>query len=135
MLGEWITLEPMPIEVDTSEAPALLRYRYTGPFHSIEDQSLVRERLIADGHLTGDTVALMDARDVETIPDDDMLARTVAAALQRGGWPRRRAYLIDPARHAHMIEQFKQLAMTTVTTAAFADEHEALAWLKAHPVR
>lgn len=125
----------MPIEVDTSEAPAFLRYRYTGPYPSVEEQSLVRERLIADGHLTADTVALMDAREVENIPDEDVLARTVAAALQRGGWPRRRAYVIDPARHADMIEQFKQLAMTSVTTAAFADEHDALAWLKSDHVR
>ena len=125
----------MPIEVDTSEAPALLRYRFTGPYPSVDEQSLLRERLIADGHLTADTVAIMDAREVENIPDDDMLARTVAAALQRGGWPRRRAYLIDPARHAHMIEQFKQLAMTSVTTAAFIDEPEALAWLKTQPGR
>lgn len=119
----------MPIEVDTSQAPAFLRYRFTGPFPSVEEQSLLRERLIADGHLTAATVALMDAREVETIPDDDVLARTVAAALQRGGWPRRRAYLIDPAKHTHMIEQFKQLAMTSVTTAGFADEQDALEWL------
>ena len=120
----------MPIEVDTSEAPAFLRYRYTGPFPTVDEQSLLRERLIADGHLTAVSVAIMDVREVDAVPDDDVLARTVAAALQRGGWPRRRAYIIDPARHAHMIEQFKQLAMTSVTTAAFADEHDALAWLK-----
>jgi hypothetical protein len=119
----------MPIEVDTSEAPALLRYRYFGSFPPLEEQALVRERLIADGHLTADTIALMDAREVDDIPDDDVLARTVAAALQRGGWPRRRAYVIDPARHSHMIEQFKQLAMTTVTTAAFTEEAQALEWL------
>jgi hypothetical protein len=120
----------MPIEVDTSEAPAFLRYRFTGPFPSPEEQSVVRERLIADGHLTAETTALMDARNVENVPDDDVLARTVAAALQRGGWPRRRAYLIDPVRHAHMIEQFQQLAMTTVATAAFVDERVALEWLQ-----
>jgi hypothetical protein len=126
-------ISTMPIEVDTSEAPAFLRYRFTGPYPSVEEQALVRDRLIAGGHLTRDTVALMDARQLEAVPDDDVLARTVAAALQRGGWPRRRAYLIDPVRHAHMIEQFKQLAMTSVTTAAFTDEHDALAWLKGDP--
>jgi hypothetical protein len=121
----------MPIEVDTSEAPAFLRYRYTGPFPSVDEQALVRERLIAGGQLTAATIALMDARQLDTVPDDDTLARMVAAALQRGGWPRRRAYLIDPVKHQHMIEQFKQLAMTSVTTAAFTDENEALAWLRA----
>ena len=79
---------------------------------------------------TADTVALMDVRALETVPDDDVLARTVAAALQRGGWPRRRAYLIDPVRHRHMIDQFMQLAMTSVTTAAFTDERDALEWLR-----
>jgi hypothetical protein len=121
---------PMPIEVDTSEAPALLRYRFIGPWPSIEEQSSVREKLIADGHLTAATLALMDARGLTGIADEDAIARTVAAALQRGGWPRRRAYLIDPAKHQHMIEQFQQLAMTTVTTAGFSDEQEALQWLR-----
>jgi hypothetical protein len=121
----------MPIEVDTSEAPALLRYRYFGPFPSLEEQALVRERLIGDGHLTANTIALMDVRELDTVADEDTLARTVAAALQRGGWPRRRAYLIDPDKHGHMIEQFKQLAMTTVTTQAFVDEREAMQWLSA----
>jgi hypothetical protein len=120
----------MPIEVETSEAPAFLRYRYSGPFPSVDAQALVRERLIAAGHLTAATIALMDVRDLDAVADDDTLARTVAAALQRGGWPRRRAYLIDPGKHRDMIEQFKQLAMTTVTTAAFTDEGEALAWLR-----
>ena len=120
----------MPIEVDTSQAPALLRYRYSGPFPSVDEQALVRERLIGAGHLTPATIALMDVRDLEAVADDDTLARTVAVALQRRGWPRRRAYLIDPMKHRHMIEQFKQLAMTTVTTAAFTDESEALAWLR-----
>lgn len=119
----------MPIYVDTSEAPRLIRYRYVGEFPSVEDQSRLREQLIALGHLTKDTRAIMDARELATVPDDDMLAKTVAAALQRGGWPTRRAYLIDPARHAHMISQFQDLAMRTVTTAAFVDETEALNWL------
>ena len=120
----------MAIEVDTSEAPALLRYRYAGPFPSIDEQAGVRERLIAAGHLTAATIALMDVRELEVVPDDDTLARTVAVALQRGGWPRRRAYLTSSSQQQHMIEQFQQLAMTTVTTAAFTDETEALAWLR-----
>jgi hypothetical protein len=119
----------MAIEVDTSRAPAFIRYRYSGAFPSVDEQSTVRERLIANGLLTADTVAIMDAREVTQIPDDDGLARTVAAALQRGGWPRRRAYLINPAVHQHMIEQFQDLAMTTVTTRAFVDEQEAMTWL------
>ena len=119
----------MPIEVDTTRAPLFVRYRFYGEFPSVEEQSAVRESLIAFGLLNADTVALMDVREVTQVPSDDVLARTVAAALERGGWPRRRAYLIDPATHRHMVEQFQDLAMTTVTTAAFADEGEAMAWL------
>jgi hypothetical protein len=119
----------VPIEVDTSRAPAFLRYRFHGGFPSVEEQSLVRDRLIAFGFLTAETVAIMDTRDLAETPSDDFLARTVAAALERGGWPRRRAYLINPEMHQHMIEQFQDLAMTTVTTAAFVDEHDAMEWL------
>lgn len=119
----------MPIDVDTSRAPEFLRYRYSGAFPSLTDMALVRNRLIALGMLTADTIALMDVRDLTQVADDDFLAKTVAAALEKGGWPRRRAYLINPARHQHMIEQFQDLAMRTVTTAAFTDEKDALDWL------
>jgi hypothetical protein len=119
----------VPIDVDTFKAPEFLRYRYYGEFPSLDEQARLRERLITLGLLTADTLAIMDARGLENVPDDDMLAKTVAAALEKGGWPRRRAYLIDPTRHAHMIGQFQDLAMRTVTTAAFADEQEALDWL------
>jgi hypothetical protein len=119
----------VPIEVDTSRAPAILRYRYYGAYPPLEEMAAMRDKLISMGLLTADTVALMDARELANVPDDDMLAKTVAAALQRGGWPRRRAYLIDPQRHQHMIEQFQDLAMRTVQTAAFVDEQEAMDWL------
>lgn len=119
----------MPIEVDTSRAPAFIRYRFHGEYPSIEEQTAVRESLITFGLLTEQTAALMDVREVTQVPNDDVLAKTVAAALERGGLPRRRAYLIDPVSHRHMIEQFQDLAMTTVTTAAFADEGEAMKWL------
>jgi hypothetical protein len=119
----------VPIEVDTSRAPAFIRYRFFGDFPSLEEQSTLREHLIRTRLLTSDTVAIMDTREITEVPDDDVLAKLVAAALQRGGWPRRRAYLINPATHLHMIKQFQDLAMTTVTTAAFVDEAEAMAWL------
>lgn len=119
----------MPIDIDTSQAPRFLHYQFTGSYPSVEEQSALREKLMARGLLTRDTVALMDVRGLATMPDDDVLAKTVAAALERGGWPTRRAYLIDPARHLRMVEQFQDLAMRTVATAAFVDEEEALKWL------
>ena len=119
----------VPIEVETSRAPAFVRYRFFGGFPPVEEQSRLRDHLIATGLLTAETVAIMDTREITQVPDEDVLAKLVATALQRGGWPRRRAYLIDPATHLHMIQQFQDLAMTTVTTAAFVDEDEAMAWL------
>ena len=119
----------MSIDIDTSQAPRFLHYQFSGAFPSVDEQSALREKLMARGMLTRDTVALMDVRRLADVPDDDVLAKTVAAALERGGWPIRRAYLVDPARHLRMVEQFQDLAMRTVTTAAFVDEDEALNWL------
>jgi hypothetical protein len=119
----------VPIYVDTTRAPRMLRYRYVGEFPTLDEQARMRDHLISYGLLTKDSVAIMDARELASVPGDDVLAKTVAAALQKGGWPTRRAYLIDPTRHAHMIKQFQDLAMRTVTTAAFVDEDEALHWL------
>jgi hypothetical protein len=119
----------VPIYIDTTRAPEFIRYQYVGAYPSVEEQTQLRESLISLGLLTANTLALMDARELANVPDDDILAKTVAAALERGGWPLRRAYLIDPARHRHMIQQFQDLAMRTVKTAAFSDEQEAMDWL------
>ena len=82
----------------------------------------MRERLIEFGCLTAETRAIMDVRTLDEIPNDEVLAKIVAARPQRGGWPVRRAYLIDPARHQHLIE-------SSATIAAFVDEDEAMRWL------
>jgi hypothetical protein len=86
----------------------------------------LRDRLIEFGWLTAETRAIMDVRTLDEIPNDEVLAKIVAARPQRGGWPVRRAYLIDPARHQPMIEHFR---MTSATIAAFVDEDEAMRWL------
>jgi hypothetical protein len=79
--------------------------------------------------LTNDTVAIIDARELAQTPGDVMQARTLFAALHREDWARRRAYLFNPEMHQQMIRQFQDLAMNTVTSAAFADEEEALKWV------
>jgi len=114
----------LPIIVDTSQAPGLLRYRYDGLFPSFAEQSLLHHRLMTFGCLTAETRGIMDLRAFDTTPGEDVLAKMVVAARQRG-WPACCAYLIHP----EMIEAFQALAITGVTAAAFVDEDAAMQWL------
>lgn len=114
----------MPIIVDTSQAPGLLRYRYYGLFPSFGEQSLLHDRLTAFGCLTAETRGIKDLRELDTDSGEDVLAKLVVAARQPG-WPACCAYLIDP----DMIEAFQALAITGVTAAAFVDEDAAMQWL------
>jgi hypothetical protein len=114
----------VPVIVDTSQAPSLLRYRYYGLFPSFDEQSLLHDRLMTFGCLTAETRGIKDLRELDTTPGEEVLAKMVIAARQRG-WPACCAYLIHP----EMIEAFQALAITGVTTAAFVDEDAAMQWL------
>lgn len=118
----------MPLEINTEEAPALIRIRCVGPFPSPEEQAKLRDDLIANGHLTEDSVSLLDFPDVE-LPADifTVFGKSIIEAL-RSGMPRRRACLINPGLHLPFLQQF-QKAIPWMSTAAFINEREALEWL------
>jgi hypothetical protein len=114
------------MELDTSEAPALLKMRFSGALPSPEEQAALRNDLIARGLLTVDTVCLLDLREADT-PDAVTIGRSIAALL-RVGMPRRRACLINPGKHLKVLQYF-QAAVPWMSTAGFIDEREALEWL------
>lgn len=116
----------MPLEVDIREAPALLRIRCVGLLPSAEEQAALREDLKARGLLTEATVSLLDVRDAET-PDAITIGKSIAAIV-RSGMPKRRACLINPGKHLHILQYF-QAAVPHMSTAAFIDEREAIEWL------
>jgi hypothetical protein len=116
----------VPIEVDTAEAPALLRFRCVGAMPTAAEQAALREQLIAQGLLTEDSVSLLDVREAD-LPDPVTVIQSIAAIL-RAGMPKRRACLINPGKHLHLVQQF-QAAVPWMSTAAFIDEREALEWL------
>ncbi len=94
---------------------------------SAREQARVRAQLIADGHLTADSVSLLDLRDIEGPLDAEAILHVISEAI-RVGMPRRRACLINPGIHLRSVQQF-QAAVPWMSTAAFIDEREALEWL------
>lgn len=116
----------MPVDVDTAEAPALIRIRCVGPLPTAEEQRRLRAELIASGLLTEASVSLLDFRETE-VPAPSVFLQAIAEAVS-AGMPRRRACLINPGRHLPFLQQF-QAAVPWMSTAAFIDEREAIAWL------
>lgn len=116
----------MPIDVDTTEAPALIRLRCYGKAPTPEEQRALRTDLTEQGLLTDGSACLYDVRDIET-PDAVTIAQSIAG-LMRAGLSIRRAYVINPGKHLKLLQQLQQAA-PWLSTAAFLDEREAIAWL------
>ena len=116
----------MPIDVDTTEAPALIRLRYYGQMPTPDEQRALRRDLVSQGLLGEGSACLLDVREVE-IPDAMTIATSIAD-LVRADLPVRRAYIINPGKHLPLLQQFKKAA-PWLTSAAFLDEREALEWL------
>lgn len=123
----------MPIEVDRSEAPRLLRYRYWGPPPSSQEQADVRLTMIASGELTDETSAVMDLRGLTGVHTAEALDAAIVSALRVGGWPCRRAYVVLPWMHEAMMEMLEDRLSETITMAAFIDVGAALQWLTEAP--
>lgn len=119
----------MPIDVDSREAPALLRLRCYDPYPTAEEITAVRGRLIDAGLLNEDSVSLIDLRDLSAIDDEAIFQQLVQALVSHGEYPRRRAILINPGVHLKRLQQFQQMAPKSMTAAGFLDEQQAIEWL------
>lgn len=119
----------MPIAVDTSEAPEFLRITLHGNWPTIDEQREVRQRLIASGQLTESTRALIDFRLLASTVAYTEVAKIVAAAIQDGGLPFHRAYLVGSAVQYGLVRQMKSIAPPHIALEIFTDEQEALMWL------
>ena len=120
----------MPIAVDTSKAPQFVRLTITGAWPGITDIGMVRQRLIAHGHLTELTRGLVDIRNVETIPNYADVAAMIEAARRDGGMPWYRAYVVSSAEQFGIVRQMKALAPPGYKIEIFFNEADALAWLR-----
>ena len=119
----------MPVHSDTELAPEILFLRLSDPWPTLEEQQLLRKQLIANGHLTEATRALIDLRSVTT-PQYHEAAQIVAAAMKDGGLPRQRAYLAGSAVQFGFSRQLQSLAPPGTLIEVFTSEIEAIMWLK-----
>ncbi len=123
----------MPIAVDDTQAPAFLRWTVTGTWPSIDELGKVRARLIAGGQLTAETRALIDVRNVESVPDYHEVPAMIQAALKAGGLPLHRAYVVASAVQFGLVRQMQALSPSEIKVEIFFSESEAIAWLNPNP--
>jgi hypothetical protein len=119
----------MPIDTDTSEAPAFIRITLRGDWPTLAAQRDARQQLIAGGHLTAATRALIDFRQLVTTAGYSDVEAIIAAAMKDGGWPLFRAYVVGSAVQFGLVRQMKALAPATVELEIFTSEEEAHVWL------
>jgi hypothetical protein len=85
--------------------------------------------LIASGHLTPATRALIDVRDVLTPLYTEAERVVIAAAMADGGLPLVRAYLIGSAVQFRFARQLQVLAPGQTRIEVFSNEQAAFMWL------
>lgn len=119
----------MPIDLDVTDAPAFVRITLRGEWPTLEEQRDVRRTLIADGHLTAETRALIDFRLLASTAGYSDVEEIIASAMKDGGWPLFRAYVVGSAVQFGLVRQMKALAPATVELEIFTSEEEAHVWL------
>jgi hypothetical protein len=119
----------MPIDLDTTEAPAFIRITLRGVWPTLEDQRDARLHLLAKGQLTAETRALIDFRALATTADYSDVETIIASAMKDGGMPFFRAYVVGSAVQFGLVRQMKALAPPQVEIEIFTDEQEAHVWL------
>lgn len=119
----------MPIDIDTSEAPAFVRITLRGNWPSLEEQRDARLRMMNTGLLTDKTRALIDLREVATTAPYSDVERMIKSALKDGGLPLFRAYLVGSAVQFGLVRQMKALAPSNIELEIFTNEDEAQVWL------
>jgi hypothetical protein len=122
----------MPIDIDTSEAPSFIRITLRGEWPTLDAQRDARHKAIAAGHLTAETRALIDFRQLATTAKYSEVETIVSAAMKDGGWPLFRAYVVGSAVQFGLVRQMKALAPPTVALEIFTSEEEAHVWLWQH---
>ena len=119
----------MPIDIDTTEAPAFIRITLKGVWPTLEEQREARLRLLSSGQLTAETRALIDFRELATTADYSEVEKIIGAALKDGGLPFYRAYVVGSAVQFGLVRQMKALAPPQIELEIFTDEQEAHVWL------
>ena len=120
----------MLIQTDLDEAPDFIRLTLDGVWPSIEEQRQLRRSLVAKGLLTAETCALIDLRMVATVPRYEEVQLIAEAALEEGGLPMYRAYVVGSALQYGVVRQLQSAAGASVTRiGVFSDQTEALVWL------
>ncbi len=122
---------PPGMAVDTSAAPALLRYTFRGDSPTPLAWIAVRRRMVDSGYLTRDTSLLIDGRELTSLPTLAQLRAIMAAATNAPVVARAIAFLTGDPTQFGVGRQAEMLLPNGVAGAVFTDEGEAIAWCKA----
>jgi hypothetical protein len=118
----------MPIQYDTADAPALVRYSFVGAWTS-DELIKARSELIRAGQLTAKSAVLFDLRLAAGLPNLGHLALAMDAE-RPAVWPICRAFLIaTPEQFAEARQLQLLLGPDSVINQVFRDEPAALEWL------
>ncbi|MEZ5285322.1 MAG: hypothetical protein R2712_11050 [Vicinamibacterales bacterium] len=124
----------MPVEIDTRDAPRLLRCTHRGPWPRIEDQTTLRTQLLEGGHITPATRVLVDLTALDTLPGLTDLQSTVASAKAHGALPRAIAIVVSRPERCRVGRMIQAALPDSVQATVSRDAEAALRWLESLPV-
>ena len=119
----------MPIEIDRSRAPQLIRFTATGTIPGAAELEALCRAEISAGTLTAQTRGLIDLRGVTEMPNLSQIQSGADRSTNERAWPLRRAYVVIAGAQYGVVRQMQAFLPAAIQTQIFTEEGPALAWL------
>lgn len=119
----------MPIQIDRSLAPEVIRLTVTGVSPSAAEVKALYRAEIAAGTMTGSTRGLIDVRGITQLPDLSQIQARADRSTNEMAWPLRRAYVVLPGAQYGVVRQMQAFLPAAIQVQIFTEEGPALAWL------
>lgn len=119
----------MPVRVDEHLGPAFLELVLSGPWPTLQEQNEIRRQLMQHGHLSRETLALIDIREAELPRFEDVDGAMQAAGRDLAGLPKKIALVVRPGATFGVGRMMQSTAPLGLEMELFEDADIARAWL------
>lgn len=119
----------VPVKVDATRAPDIVRFLFEDPWPSAGEFGRLRSSLIVDGRLSPGTAVLFDLSRLSQMPSLPAAELERCSARPSPLLPRRRAYLAVSALQQTFAQELQSSGPHDLDSRIFVNEADAMRWL------